>query len=206
VATHGVTAAEAMRTAGQMMKLHMQGKHDQRAHGKGGGLSAGVGGVDGAPPEGQRRGRGHTRKGMSPQEKEALLQLGVALGATAISFGPIIYGLSPRGSKAIGRGMGRIGRSAEQAMGRERSAKVRSNRPGDPSPKQAKGLLEQGLASANKKGDKWRVIVPPFKVPNGNIWHAAVRDDALGLSMPVFLRYDQARKAWAWEMGNYRQG
>jgi hypothetical protein len=43
-------------------------------------------------------------------------------------------------------------------------------------------------------------------VPNGDIWHAVVRDDALRISMPVDVRFDQGRNASAWELGTYRRG
>jgi hypothetical protein len=40
-------------------------------------------------------------------------------------------------------------------------------------------------------------------VPNGDGWHAVVREDEMGISMPMYVRFDQGRDAWAWEMGNY---
>jgi hypothetical protein len=45
-----------------------------------------------------------------------------------------------------------------------------------------------------------------LKVPNGDIWHAVVRDDVLGIAMPMDVRFDQGSNAWIWEMGHYRRG
>jgi hypothetical protein len=56
-------------------------------------------------------------------------------------------------------------------------------------------LREEGEARRRGSACGYADQVTPPKVPNGDVWHAVVREDGLGISMPMYAPFDQGGNA-----------